>query len=187
MTLSSASSMQCLWAPMAFAFGSQLLISRELEQLGVTWANIAEPPGSDSSFSLSAILLLLLMDAFIYFLAAWYISGVAPGRYGVAKPLYFPFMPSYWFGQKSRDCCTKNDGEQIVYELSTDNSDEMVICEDNPPNLVLGVTTKNLTKTYRTNCRRKKVTAIKNLSLDFFEGQITALLGHNGAGKTTTL
>ena len=32
-----------------------------------------------------------------------------------------------------------------------------------------------------------KVTAVSNMSLKMFEGQITALLGHNGAGKTTTI
>lgn len=32
-----------------------------------------------------------------------------------------------------------------------------------------------------------KKTAIKNLSLNFYEGQITSFLGHNGAGKTTTM
>ena len=30
-------------------------------------------------------------------------------------------------------------------------------------------------------------TAVDNLSLNFYEGEITALLGHNGAGKTTTI
>lgn len=29
--------------------------------------------------------------------------------------------------------------------------------------------------------------AVKDLTLNMFEGQITVLLGHNGAGKTTTL
>ncbi len=29
--------------------------------------------------------------------------------------------------------------------------------------------------------------AVKNLSLNMYKGQITALLGHNGAGKTTTM
>ena len=32
---------------------------------------------------------------------------------------------------------------------------------------------------------RTPVTAVNNFSLDIYEGQITALLGHNGAGKTT--
>ena len=34
---------------------------------------------------------------------------------------------------------------------------------------------------------RKQVRALKGFSLNFYEGQITALLGHNGAGKTTTM
>ncbi len=29
--------------------------------------------------------------------------------------------------------------------------------------------------------------AVKNLNLNMYKGQITALLGHNGAGKTTTM
>ena len=29
--------------------------------------------------------------------------------------------------------------------------------------------------------------AVKDLTVNMFEGQITVLLGHNGAGKTTTL
>lgn len=31
------------------------------------------------------------------------------------------------------------------------------------------------------------VHALKGISLDFYKGQITALLGHNGAGKTTLM
>ncbi len=61
------------------------------------------------------------------------------------------------------------------------------VSEEEPLGLPLGISMTNLTKIYSSAFCRKKVTAIKNLSLNFYEGQITALLGHNGAGKTTTL
>ena len=45
-----------------------------------------------------------------------------------------------------------------------------------------GVSIRNLGKTYSNG----KV-AVSDLSLDFYEDQITSFLGHNGAGKTTTM
>lgn len=35
--------------------------------------------------------------------------------------------------------------------------------------------------------RKTTKIAVKDLSLNLYEGQITVLLGHNGAGKSTTL
>lgn len=49
------------------------------------------------------------------------------------------------------------------------------------PDLPVGVSLHGLTKIYGD---RK---AIENLNLTFYEGHVTALLGHNGAGKTTTM
>jgi len=34
---------------------------------------------------------------------------------------------------------------------------------------------------------KKQRPAVDGLSIDMYEGDITALLGHNGAGKTTTM
>lgn len=64
------------------------------------FSNISIPAIEDDHLSFLAILLMMVMDALLYFVVTWYIEGVYPGRYGVAKPLYFPFTPSYWCGKK---------------------------------------------------------------------------------------
>lgn len=63
-----------------------------------------------------------------------------------------------------------------------DNPNESNKFEKEPANLSAGVKIKSLRKVYRNNR-----VAVRNLSLNMYEGQITVLLGHNGAGKTTTM
>ena len=48
--------------------------------------------------------------------------------------------------------------------------------------LPVGVSMQHLTKRYKKNAL-----ALDDLSVDLYEGAVTALLGHNGAGKTTTM
>lgn len=55
--------------------------------------------------------------------------------------------------------------------------------EAEPKDKRLGVSIKNLKKVYREG----KKLAVDNLSINFYEDQITSFLGHNGAGKTTTM
>ena len=50
------------------------------------------------------------------------------------------------------------------------------------PDGVAGVQIKGLTKDFHTG-----KLAVNNLTLNMYQNQITALLGHNGAGKTTTM
>ncbi|KMQ83000.1 atp-binding cassette sub-family a member 3, partial [Lasius niger] len=54
--------------------------------------------------------------------------------------------------------------------------------------LTPGIQIRDLKKSYTTSWLRKsKAHALKGISVDFYKGQITALLGHNGAGKTTLM
>lgn len=75
-------------------------------------------------------------------------------------------------------------------ELDPKLKDEADNCEEEPEGLPLGISIQNMSKNYFTGflpTKRKKIVAVKDLSLNFYEGQITAFLGHNGAGKTTTM
>lgn len=62
-------------------------------------------------------------------------------------------------------------------------SPSTVLVEEPPLGLVPGVSIRGLKKHFR-GCPQP---ALQGLNLDFYEGHITAFLGHNGAGKTTTL
>lgn len=55
------------------------------------------------------------------------------------------------------------------------------LIEPEPSHLPVGISIKDLSRKF------KERTVVNNLTLNFFEGQITALLGHNGAGKSTTM
>ncbi|KAB1263387.1 ATP-binding cassette sub-family A member 3 [Camelus dromedarius] len=116
---------------------------------------------------------MLLLDAFLYGLATWYIENVFPGKYGVPKPWYFFLMRSYWFGQPRIE---RNKGEVKDCEVTQNK-----YFEPEPTSLVAGIQIKNLYKEFGDKV------AINNMSLNLYKGQITILLGQNGAGKSTTL
>lgn len=65
-------------------------------------------------------------------------------------------------------------------KVSADEANEFI--ENDPIGLKPGITIRGLSKVYKPS-----LTAVRNLSLNMFQGQITALLGHNGAGKSTTM
>lgn len=48
------------------------------------------------------------------------------------------------------------------------------------------VSVRSLRKVFQTTDNQDRV-AVKGLTMDFYEGQCTVLLGHNGAGKSTTM
>ncbi len=48
----------------------------------------------DDNFTISHCMGLLFVDIVLYGLITWYVDAVKPGKYGVAKPFYFPFTVS---------------------------------------------------------------------------------------------
>lgn len=46
---------------------------------------------------------MLLLDVLLYGFLAWYLNQVLPSEYGVARPPWFIFLPSYWYGTAEGD------------------------------------------------------------------------------------
>ncbi|CAC5402030.1 ABCA2 [Mytilus coruscus] len=187
-----------LFSTAAFGLSGKYFAFYEEEGVGVQWYNIHLSPVENDQYSLLTAVLMMILDTFIYTILAWYIENVYPGQYGLPKPWYFAFTKTYWFGGSMKatetDCswrqCFKQDPtylsiieEDQACAMATRSPDDERKFENEPEHLVCGVQIENLSKYYKTG----KKLAVKNLNLNFYEGQITSFLGHNGAGKTTTM
>uniref|UniRef100_A0AAX7VQB9 ABC transporter domain-containing protein n=1 Tax=Astatotilapia calliptera TaxID=8154 RepID=A0AAX7VQB9_ASTCA len=147
----------------AFGYGCENFSKFEEQGVGIQWHNIAKSPEDGGRYTFITSIIMMLIDAVLYWVLTWYIENVFPGQYGIPKPWYFPFTASYWRGTAP-----------VI-----DDKDSI-----SPAFLLLsGVSIQNLVKIYKTG----KKLAVDGLSVDFYENQITSFLGHNGAGKTTTM
>ncbi|XP_075035584.1 phospholipid-transporting ATPase ABCA3 [Mixophyes fleayi] len=170
----------CLISNVGMAMGAQLIGMFEGKGTGAQWSNLMTPVSVDDNFTLGQVLGLLLLDSVIYSIIGWYVESIMPGDYGVPQPWYFCILPSYW-------CGTPRDAGYLEREEDEDPEKNLrgEYLEDEPSDLTPGIRIKHLTKAFRVNGKRR--VAVRDLTLNMYEGQITVLLGHNGAGKSTTL
>ncbi|KAH9502470.1 ATP-binding cassette sub- A member 1, partial [Bulinus truncatus] len=159
----------------SFCFATLRIAFFEEEGIGVQWSNINEAVNEEVSVAWSFY--MMLIDSVIYFLIGWYIQHLKPGKYGIGHPFFFPFQPSYW---RSFFKHRLPSGEMIGNESQTEATG--ILFDAPPDNFIVGIAVQNIVKIYSN---KKK--AIDNLSINFYENEITALLGHNGAAKTTLI
>ncbi|RWS28570.1 ATP-binding cassette sub-family A member 7-like protein [Leptotrombidium deliense] len=169
--------LSCLIPNVAFGFGCSYLAHFEEHGTGVQWSNLFESPIPGDEFCLGYVMLMFLKDTFIFWLLTWYIEAVFPGEYGVPKPWYFFVTKKYWCSIPDK---ISNGSDEDVQRSMLNGCDADF--EEEPKDLNLGIAIRRLTKVYK-GCK----VAVSNLTLNFYEGQITSFLGHNGAGKTTTI
>uniref|UniRef100_A0A8C2W134 ATP binding cassette subfamily A member 3 n=1 Tax=Chinchilla lanigera TaxID=34839 RepID=A0A8C2W134_CHILA len=171
--------LSCLLSNVAMAMGAQLIGKFEAKGTGIQWQNLLSPVNVDDDFCFGQVLGMLLLDSVFYGLVTWYVEAVFPGQFGVPQPWYFFLLPSYWCGNP----------RMVVGKEEEDSDPEKALrteyFEAEPEDLVAGIKIKHLSKVFQVGNKEKA--AVKDLSLNLYEGQITVLLGHNGAGKTTTL
>uniref|UniRef100_A0A8C2KS13 ATP-binding cassette, sub-family A (ABC1), member 4a n=1 Tax=Cyprinus carpio TaxID=7962 RepID=A0A8C2KS13_CYPCA len=173
--------MASLMSQVAFGFGTEYLSRYEEQGLGLQWDNIQTSLLEGDEFSFLISIIMMVLDTILYGILAWYLDNVFPGQYGIGRPFYFPIQPSYWLNRpellKQAHIYTSiitHDAKTQLWRL---------FFEPEPSGLVAGVCVENLYKMFSGSSRP----AVDGLSITFYEGQITAFLGHNGAGKTTTM
>ncbi|XP_066453464.1 retinal-specific phospholipid-transporting ATPase ABCA4 [Eleutherodactylus coqui] len=236
-----------LLSPVAFGFGTEYLSRYEEQGIGLQFGNIRKSPVEGDKYSFLLSIFMMLFDALVYWILAWYIDHVFPGDYGIPKPWYFAILPTYWcdFDSPSDVVVDSVETELSIHEHVEENhedpkeevkeapaekveipkevpdnklldkdkckhilkkekekeekqlkdqqekermdKDQMTdanpFFEPEPPGMIPGVCVQDLVKIYKNNYKP----AVDRMNLTFYEGQITAFLGHNGAGKTTVL
>ncbi|KAM8934127.1 glucosylceramide transporter ABCA12-like [Pelodytes ibericus] len=180
----------CIFSPTALSYGTQYIVYYEEQDTGIQWNNMYKSPVLNDTFNCAWTCWMMLIDSFIYFIVGAYIRTVFPGMYGIGAVWYFPFLPSFWLEScgLAHLCPKKVSGlkftNMMVQSGSQKKGGDNNLSPNNemePSDLNVGISLHGLTKTYNSKM------AVKDLNLTFYEGHITAILGHNGAGKTTTL
>ncbi|NXY46384.1 ABC8B protein, partial [Ceuthmochares aereus] len=156
-----------LFSPFAFTAAISKIII--LEKYGI------------KSYSFINLYVILILESVLYLLLAIYFDKVLPGKYGVPYPPTFFLKPSYWFKSRSRYMGMRASSE-INHDPALSNSTEPM-----PPGFdgKEAIRINDVKKIYKK--KDKRIEALKGLSLNIYEGQITALLGHSGSGKTALL
>ena len=153
-------------------WGIKMLMSAESRGSGLQWSNLFSRGEPDDPLTMGAVWLMFLLDCLIFALITLYMDKVAPGKFGVARPWYFPVMGLV------------RNGSVTMEEVSTMEVDNDMF--ETEPSGEAGVRVSHLKKEF-PRWGQTPVRAVRDVSFAAFPGEITALLGHNGAGKTTTM
>ncbi|XP_031208330.1 ATP-binding cassette sub-family A member 8-B isoform X2 [Mastomys coucha] len=164
-----------LFSPFAFTLGMTQLLRVDYD------LNSNTPPDPASGLNLIiATNFMLVFDAVLYLVLMMYFEKVLPNEYGHQhSPLFF-LKSSFWLRtRKPAHVILEDELDSIP---SSDGSFEPVSPEFHGKE---SIRIRNISKEYKG--KPNKIEALKDLTLDIYEGQITAVLGHSGAGKSTLL
>ena len=96
----------------------------ESAKIGVTWTNWNEV---DQNMCLRDMITMMWIDCAVYLVLGWYLERVLPSEYGVKRPFYFPFLPSFWCDTSSLTYSTT----MITFDKNKDKEGLLVELENN--------------------------------------------------------
>lgn len=129
----------CFMPNWGLLFSFQVINQFERSSIGLDYPNMYNNLYNDAQI-LGVVLLVQILWSFAYLPLAWYIEHVFPGEYGAPLPFYFPFMPSYWFGD-----CNKNKTQDVELD-DRFVAEEKVGFEPDPADLECTISLEKLTK-----------------------------------------
>lgn len=93
----------------------------ESSGVGLTYDNINTVY---KNYKFSSCLGMMAIAFFLYLFVGLYLDNVLRGDYGLKKPWYFIFQPSYWFGAAAtRNRRIHQRDSQSAYDLEKDQDD----------------------------------------------------------------
>jgi ABC-type multidrug transport system ATPase subunit len=184
------------WLWTAIAPGSalyqwgQLLARLETTNRGLQWSNMTRNVVEQGTFTGAGLMSIVIVEAFIFFVLAWYLDNVWPSKYGQTKHPLFIFSQRFWFGSTGAvggNLSTGLDSMNADTFKGVDGDDSRARSAEKSVEPITknrrehaGIHIQNLCKTFSNGVR-----AVDDLNATFMRGEISTLLGHNGAGKTT--
>ncbi|XP_037078455.1 phospholipid-transporting ATPase ABCA1-like [Pollicipes pollicipes] len=167
-----------LLSPLAFTFGIGRAVDLDTRKIGLNSGNVWV---ADGSVPFGGCILMICLDILLYAFLAFYLDNVLPNEYGRRESVFFIFKKSYWMGSSKTMLLQDTDSQYVSVDQEATNADVEPVSAEVKSKLALRVLA--LRKEFHT--KSETVVAVDDLSLDMYEDQITAILGHNGAGKTT--
>uniref|UniRef100_A0A5S6QNE0 ABC transporter domain-containing protein n=1 Tax=Trichuris muris TaxID=70415 RepID=A0A5S6QNE0_TRIMR len=136
-----------------------------------------EPLYDYGAFSFFLLIVMMFLGAIIWLMLAWYLVEIRFSSYSDVKPWYFPFLRAYWASKLAIE-----EGHHFLDDSPTSSNDYLK--HEYLP-LPVGLSAGRVS--VRCGIGKKAKMVVKDVTVHFYQKEVTAVIGPVGAGKTVLL